>query len=167
VIEDDLERESTDAGPWRPATARRRRRVPRSRLIAVGLILAASAGFLLYKGVSSAVVYFKTANEALAARSSLGNSTFQMEGVVVAKSINHRAGSDVTAFVVASGKARVHVRNVGTPPQLFGANVPVVLVGHFVGTSNLFASDQILVKHSNQYIAQHRARVRAPNGSVR
>ena len=36
---------------------------------------------------------------------------------------------------------------------------------HFVGASNRFASDQILVKHSNVYIAAHPNRVRASNGT--
>jgi hypothetical protein len=39
-----------------------------------------------------------------------------------------------------------------------------VLVGHFAGP--VFASDQILVDHSSQYIAQYPSRVTAPNGSI-
>ena len=57
------------------------------------------------------------------------------------------------------------MHNIGSPPQLFQANIPVIAVGHFAG--NLFASDQILVKHSSNYIAQHPTRVTAPNGSKR
>jgi cytochrome c-type biogenesis protein CcmE len=41
----------------------------------------------------------------------------------------------------------------------------VIAVGHFQG--NAFVSDQILVKHSSTYIAQHPSRVTAPNGSKR
>jgi hypothetical protein len=41
------------------------------------------------------------------------------------------------------------------------------VVGHFVGTTDRFASDQILVKHSNSYIAAHPNRVKALNGTTR
>lgn len=123
-------------------------------------------GFLLYKGVTSAFVYFKTAQEALGSRAQLGNSTFQLEGVVVPGSIVFTNNSTFVRFSISSGKTRVHVENRGTPPQLFQANIPVVLVGHFVGASNVFSSDQILVKHSNQYIAAHPNRVRALDGKI-
>jgi len=138
----------------------------RRRLVVVGVVLAAAIGFLLFKTLSSAIVYFKTAQEAVANRASLGNSTFQMEGVVVPHSIHHASGG-VLDFVISSGTARVPVENEGAPPQLFQPNIAVVLVGHFVGSSDLFSSDQILVKHSNAYIAAHPNRVRSPDGSVR
>jgi cytochrome c-type biogenesis protein CcmE len=40
-----------------------------------------------------------------------------------------------------------------------------VVVGHFVGASNLFSSDEIMVKHSAQYIADHPNRVKPSSGS--
>jgi cytochrome c-type biogenesis protein CcmE len=56
----------------------------------------------------------------------------------------------------------------GTPPQLFQANVPVVVAGHFTSaTSDVFDGTQILVKHTASYIAQHPTRVKAPNGTTR
>jgi cytochrome c-type biogenesis protein CcmE len=73
----------------------------------------------------------------------------------------------VKSFVISSGPVKLDVANSAPQPALFQANVPVVLVGHFVGSTNTFASDQILVKHSNSYIAAHPNRVRAPNGSTR
>ncbi|MGA8295861.1 MAG: cytochrome c maturation protein CcmE [Acidimicrobiales bacterium] len=143
-----------------------RARQTRRRLALVGVVLVAAIGFLLYKTLTSAVVYFKTANEAVADRSALGNSTFQIEGVVVPHTIR-RVGNGELRFEIASGNVKVPVENSGSPPQLFQSDIPVVLVGHFVASSDLFSSDQILVKHSNQYIAAHPNRVKAPNGSVR
>jgi cytochrome c-type biogenesis protein CcmE len=67
--------------------------------------------------------------------------------------------------VVTAGATRVTVLNTGSPPDLFQANIPVIAVGHFAGSH--FVSDQILVKHSATYIAQHPARVTAPNGTKR
>jgi cytochrome c-type biogenesis protein CcmE len=148
----------------RPARPRRRGGSGR-RLAVVGVVILAAIGFLLYKGLTSAIVFFKTANEAVAQRASLGNATFQIEGVVVPGSVHHRQGA--VNFDIESSGVRVAVENSGEPPQLFQANIPVVLVGHFVGTSDDFSSDEIMVKHSNVYIAAHPSRVRAPNGSVR
>jgi len=139
----------------------RRRGASPKRLAVVGVVLIVAIGFLLYKGLSSAIVYFETASEAVAHRAELANSTFQIEGVVVPGSL-HRVGPDTIDFTISSGRVPVPVVNTGDPPQLFGPDVPVVLVGHFIGSSDSFASNQVLVKHSNQYIAAHPNRVRAP-----
>lgn len=152
-------------GQQRPPT--RRRRLKPSRLGAVGLVIVAALGFLIFKTVTSAVVYFKTANEALIARQSLGNTTFQIEGLVVKGSIRKHSDGSVASFVISSGRSTVKIENDAPQPALFQANIPVVLVGHFVGSTDTFASDQILVKHSNSYIAAHPDRVKAPNGTVR
>jgi cytochrome c-type biogenesis protein CcmE len=143
-----------------------RHREKRRRLAIVGTLLLCAIGFLLYKGVTSAFVYFKTAQQAVTARASLGNSTFQIEGEVVPGSKHVGAQPSEFSFEISSGKVHVLVDNTGVPPQLFGPGVPVVLVGHFVGSTNTFASDQILIKHSNSYIAAHPNRVKASNGSV-
>ena len=60
---------------------------------------------------------------------------------------------------------RLAVHNTSSPPELFQPDIPVIAVGHFQGDT--FVSDQILVKHSSTYIAQHPSRVTAPNGSQR
>ena len=59
----------------------------------------------------------------------------------------------------------MQVDNTGSPPELFQPDIPVIAVGHFSGAS--FVSDQILVKHSANYIAAHPGRVTAPNGTKR
>ena len=60
------------------------------------------------------------------------------------------------------------MHNTGSPPQLFQPNIPVVVVGHFASRHlERFVSNQILVKHSANYIAQHPAGCRRKNGTVR
>lgn len=149
------------------AAAERARRAARTRrrLWLVGAVLVAALGFLVFKALTSAIVYFKTANEAVASRSELGSSTFQLEGVVVPGSVRRTAGTTLD-FTVESGGVKVPVENSGAPPQLFQQNIPVVLVGHFVGSGDLFSSNEILVKHSNAYIAAHPSRVAGPTGKV-
>lgn len=165
---------SGDAGDLGPnATRRRRIRAPsteqrrqRRRLMVVAAVFVAAVGFLLYKGLTSAVVFFKTADEAIAQRATLGTSTFQLEGTVVPGTVR-RAAAGVVDFTVENRGVKIAVANSGSPPQLFQAGIPVVVVGHFVGATDRFASSEILVKHSNSYIAAHPNRVRALNGSSR
>jgi cytochrome c-type biogenesis protein CcmE len=147
----------------RPSTPRRRTRL---RLGIVGVVLAGALVFLLVEGLGNALNYFDTVHQALAHKSSLGTTTFRLEGVVVKGSIRPtQLGTD---FVVSEGDERVPVRNTGSPPGLFQANIPVVVVGHFTAeSSDTFVSNQIMVKHSATYIAAHPSRVRAPNGTVR
>ena len=142
------------------------RRRTRRRLWVVGAVLAAALVFLLVEGLGSSLDYFDTVDQALAHRATLGTSTFRLEGLVVPGTIRRTAvGTD---FAVAEGSTRVEVHNSGSPPELFQQNIPVVVVGHFSsGGSPLFVSNEIMVKHSANYIAAHPGRVRAPNGSVR
>lgn len=150
--------------PPSPGSPTRRR--TRRRLWFVAAVLVGALVFLLVEGLGSSLDYFDTVDQALAHRATLGTSTFRLEGVVVPGTIRRTAvGTD---FTVSEGIERVPVHNVGSPPELFQQNIPVVVVGHFAGVgSELFMSNQIMVKHSANYIAAHPARVKAPNGSVR
>lgn len=141
----------------------RRRQLPR-RLAVVGVVIAAALGFLVYKGLTSAVVFFKTASQAVAHRAQLGHSDFQLEGTVVRGTV-HRSGTSTVSFEIRQGGATIHVDNRGDPPQMFRPGLPVVVVGHFVGSGDRFSSDQIMVKHSQQYIAEHPGRVKAAGGA--
>jgi cytochrome c-type biogenesis protein CcmE len=164
---EDFDDESPDAltlsQAVSPRPPRRRARGSRSksrRLAVVGAVILAAIGFLVFKGLTSAIVFFKTANEAVAERAQLGNADFQIEGTVVHGSVRHLR-TDVYRFAIASSGVTVKIENTGNPPQMFRPGIPVVLVGHFVGSSNLFASNEIMVKHSAAYIAAHPGRVRA------
>jgi len=146
-----------------PAAPRRRRR----RVIAVAVVLVACVGVLLGLGLLRSLNYFETVDQALAQRATLGTKEIRLEGVVAPHSIQ-RTSSGAAFVLTGSGARRVTVESSGTPPQLFQANIPVVVVGHFASaTSDLFDGSQILVKHTSSYIAQHPGRVRAPNGTSR
>src|ERR1039458_4093187 len=87
-------------GPRLPRRHRRirlmgdRRHGPsRRRMWVVAVVILAAIGFLLFKGLTSAIVFFKTANEAVAQRATLGNSDFQLEGTVVHGSVRHVSGN--------------------------------------------------------------------------
>ncbi|MDA8080643.1 MAG: cytochrome c maturation protein CcmE [Actinomycetota bacterium] len=135
------------------------RRRARRAWAALGIV-AIAIGFLLYKGLGNSLVYFRTAAGAVRDRAQLGSSTFRLEGVVVPGSI-HTTTSGVD-FAVESSSVSVQVHDTANPPQLFQPNIPVVLVGHFSG--NIFLSNQIMVKHSANYVAAHPDRVATVNG---
>jgi cytochrome c-type biogenesis protein CcmE len=147
-----------------PATRRGFRRT-RVRLLIVFALLAGAIAYLLVEGLGSSLDYFDTVSQAIAHKARIGTTVIRLEGLVVPGTVHRTArGAD---FDVSGGGHDVVVHNTGFPPQLFQPNIPVVVVGHFESPgSDLFVSNQIMVKHSATYIAAHPTRVRAPNGTV-
>ena len=129
------------------------------RVLVVFVLLAVALVFLLVEGLGSSLNYFDTVDQALANKHSLGTQTFRLEGTVVPNSIHATAAG--SNFTICQGSDVVHVANTGSPPQLFGSRVPVVVVGHFASdVSPEFVSNSILIKHSSTYIAQYPNRVK-------
>ena len=139
-----------------------RRRRLRLRYLVVAAVFVAAVVFLVTR-IGGSLDYFDTVDQALAHKASLGGQTFRLEGLVVPGTV--RRTSSGVEFVAAGTHHRVEVHNVGSPPQLFQPDIPVVVVGHFAGP--VFDSDQIIVDHSAQYIEEYPSRVRAPNGTTR
>ena len=127
----------------------------RRRLWLAGAVVVVALGFLVVQGLGNATVYFRTADEAVAQRNSLGTRRFRIEGTVVDGSVLE--SGDNVAFRISSKDVEVPVLHHGDPPELFKPGVPVVLEGHFSGST--FSSDRILVKHSETYVADHPERV--------
>jgi cytochrome c-type biogenesis protein CcmE len=129
--------------------------VTRKRLWVVGGLLAVAMGLILFQGLGNATVYFKTADEAVRDRSSMGTRRFRVEGTVVADSVTSTTNG--ARFRIENNGAVVAVAHHGDPPELFKPGIPVVLEGHWQGAT--FDSDLIMVKHSEQYKAKHPDRV--------
>ena len=125
-------------------------------------MIAAAVGVLVVRGLGNATVYFKTADEAVAQRAKLGTHRFRIEGTV--QPGVHQVGQDA-AFVIANNGVSVSVVHHGDPPQLFKPGIPVVLEGHF-DPSGTFASDLIMVKHTETYVAQHPDRVKTAETTI-
>jgi len=119
------------------------------------VIVLGALGFLVFQGLGNATLYFRTADEAVAQRAELGERRFRIEGDVVDGSVR-QTGNDVT-FTLTSKGVEVPVQHKGDPPELFRPGIPVVLEGRFQGDH--FASDRILVKHSETYVAENPDRV--------
>jgi len=127
----------------------------RRRLWVAGAVIVGALGFLVVNGLGNATLYFRTADEAVAQRESLGGRRFRIQGDVVPGSV-HAQGDDVSFTLVSKG-VEVAVQHRGDPPELFRPGIPVVLEGRFRG--DVFNSDRILVKHSETYIADNPGRV--------
>jgi cytochrome c-type biogenesis protein CcmE len=159
---------STESAPaLKPVEPRRRVANPKGRFVIVCALLAAAVALVLYKGLLSSLNYFDTVDQALDHRAQIGTSSIRLEGVVVPGTV-HTTPTGASFTLSGSDGRTVQVVNVGSPPDLFQADIPVVVIGSFTtASSHLFDSNQILVKHSASYIAQNPGRVKAPNGSTR
>jgi len=138
----------------RPPVAGNRRR------LVVGLVVVGAAiGFLVWRGLGNATVYFRTADEAVAERAALGQRRFRIEGVVKAESI--RQDGDALTFTIYGdrGTEVAVVHRGGQPTGLFKDNIPVVLEGRWAQGSTAYASDRVIVKHSETYRSDNPDRV--------
>jgi cytochrome c-type biogenesis protein CcmE len=150
-----------------PVAAPPSKRRGRGRTIGVLVVLVLAVLALLSQGLLHSLNYFETIDQAMSARAKLGTSTIRLEGVVKPHTIDRTASG--ASFTMTGGNGKeVFVSAHGSPPQLFQANIPVVVEGHFTSATSLhFYGTQILVKHTASYIAAHPKRVKAPNGSTR
>jgi cytochrome c-type biogenesis protein CcmE len=158
--------DADDAPDLSPVAVPPSKRRGRWRTLAVLVVLAIGVFALLSQGLLHSLNYYETIDQAMSSRSQLATTTFRLEGLVKAHTITRTSSG--ASFYMTDGKNEVFVTAHGSPPQLFQANIPVVVVGHFVtATSDTFYCTQIMVKHSAAYIAEYPNRVKAPNGSVR
>ena len=117
--------------------------------VAVSLIVVA-LGFLVFRGLGNATVYFKTVDEAVAEREELGTNRFRIEGTVVTTPQDGR-------FTIRGERQSAEVAYRGEVPPLMQVGIPVVLEGRWDG--DRFAGDRIMVKHTSEYREQNPDRV--------
>jgi cytochrome c-type biogenesis protein CcmE len=135
-----------------PRPARRKRRSP-AVWGALALIVVA-IGFVLFQGLNSAALYYRNANEAVRDKASLGTSRFRIQGTVQQGVTKNGDEVDfMIRFPDNDTGTLVAIRHQGDPPELFQVGLPVVLEGHWSQDGAYFASDRILVKHSEDYKA--------------
>ncbi len=130
----------------------------------VGGLFVLVIGFLLYKGISDASEFFLNADEAVEQRDDLQQRRFRLQGTVVAGTIEE--DGDFINFTVEYNAVQVAVRHDGGTSDLFQEEIPVVLVGNWDKSGRYFASDELMVKHTNEYEADYGDRIeKARDGS--
>jgi cytochrome c-type biogenesis protein CcmE len=122
--------------------------------VAVLVLILGALTFVVFRGLSSATLYFYNADEAVERRDSLGERRFRVQGEVQDDVVETDGGA---RFTIVFDGASVDVDHVGDPPDLFRPGIPVVLEGRWDG--EVFASDRMLVKHSEEYKAENPDRV--------
>ena len=131
--------------------------VMRLRGWVLGLVAVAALGFVAFRGLGNATLFFYNADEAVANKATLGHDRFRLQGNVEDGTLERSTGT--ASFMVTFNQVEVPVRHRGEIPQLFQPGIPVVLEGRWEG--DVFASDRMLVKHNEVYVEQNPNRVAA------
>lgn len=128
------------------------------KYLAIGgvVVLIGALAIVLFNGLTGAALFYYNVDEAVAKHDQLGDQRFRMQGNVIDGSI--RETDNGVTFVIAYGDAKVDVVNSGAPPELFSAEIPVILEGQFDGDE--FHSDQILIRHDSTYDEKNKDRVK-------
>ena len=147
-----------------PASAPRRRR-PWPAMIVLALVLIAGT-VAVSKFLSSAIDYYCNVDEIGHKSGCSVGRELRIQGTVDQGSI--RREGDVTLFSISFGGAKMPVRYQGGDVDLFQECIPVVIHGKVetVEGRSEFAGNQIEVKHSSEYQAQHADRVDPSTGKA-
>jgi cytochrome c-type biogenesis protein CcmE len=153
---DDAAGPALDLSP-RTGDAAVRTRPPRRKanplLWVVLAAIVLGVGFVVFKGLSGATLYFRNADEAVAQHDDLGTRRFRLQGTVVADAVTE---GDVVSFEVTFNDVTVPVRSTDGLPGLFAPGEPVVMEGRFADQDEpLFLADRVLVKHDESYEADN------------
>ncbi len=132
--------------------------VARNRLIALGALLVAGAGlaFVAFGNIGENLVYYWSPAEMITQGEKAYGPTIRLGGVVKPGSIQWNAEHTTLHFQVATDhtptSVAVMVRSTEVPPQMFRDGIGVVVEGTY-DKSQVFASNRLMVNHSNEYRA--------------
>jgi cytochrome c-type biogenesis protein CcmE len=125
----------------------------RTRRFMIGAIAVAALAFAVItaSGINKNLVYYWTPSDVYANGDKAIGATIRLGGMVVPGSIKNIGGSAVE-FDVKDATRRVHVKTNTVPPQMFRANIGVVVEGTMTRAGH-FQSDRLMVSHNNEYKA--------------
>jgi cytochrome c-type biogenesis protein CcmE len=126
----------------------------RSRWFAVAALVAAGVALAVITvgGIGKNLVYYWGPAEIQAAGPRAVGATIRLGGQVVPDSVKYGEGASGLEFDVSDGKARVHVKSRGVPPQMFREGIGVVVEGTMT-SAGTFESQRLMVSHNNEYRA--------------
>ena len=120
-------------------------------IVVVALVLG---GVVVTKFLTSAIDYYCNVDEVGVRSGCNGDRRIRIQGIVMKDSLSRSNGS--TRFVMEWNKKEIKVSYLGDPGGIFQECIPVVAHGRLDG--DVFDSDRIEVKHSNQYVEKNKAR---------
>jgi cytochrome c-type biogenesis protein CcmE len=113
----------------------------------LGIVLVAAVGFLLFKGLTEASVFFLNVDEAVERQEELGSDRFRIQGYIVSDSVS--TDGEYVVFQLTYGGEVAQIRHQGNPAEVLHPETPVVLEGAWNG--DRFESDLLLNKHDEVY----------------
>ena len=123
----------------------------RAIYIALAAGILVFAGTLIYRALSSSLVYFILPSEYAQQPQEYQDRRIRLGGIVEDGSVSFDQERLQLTFHVTDSVQAYPVRHGGAPPELFQENTGVVVEGHF--EDGVFMSDNLLVKHSEVYQA--------------
>ena len=116
-------------------------------LIFVGIFIIVFASIRI---ASSNTIYYYTTTEANYL-SSTSDERIKLGGFVVSNSVK-KGELGATEFLITDGNVTMKISFDGFIPELFQDEMGVILDGYF--SDDIFYSDDMLVKHDNEYISE-------------
>jgi cytochrome c-type biogenesis protein CcmE len=133
-----------------PAPPPRPRR-SRWGLVVAGAIVVAVVGYFAFSGIGDALVYYRTPTEVLGMGAAAQGRTIRLGGLVKDGTLDCSNGQ--VAFSVTDGTQAIPVHNApGAAVQCPRKDAGAVVEGT-LGADGTFAATQILIKHSETYVA--------------
>jgi cytochrome c-type biogenesis protein CcmE len=133
-----------------PAVGKKRKWAP-AVIVVLALVFG---GVVVTKFLTSAIDYYCNVDEVGVRSGCNGERRIRIQGIVKKDSLSKSDGT--TTFVMEWNKKEVKVSYLGDPGGIFQECIPVVAHGRMNG--DVFNSDRIEVKHSNQYVEKNKAR---------
>jgi cytochrome c-type biogenesis protein CcmE len=124
------------------------------RLFLVGAltIAAAGLGLVAFGNIGENLVYYWDPSQLVAAGDKSIGATIRLGGVVKEGTMNWNPDASELEFVVSDGTEEVQVHCTSAPPQMFREGIGVVVEGTMT-KADVFESNRLMVKHSNEYKA--------------
>ncbi len=144
------------------AVGRKRKRPVMAMVVLVVVLLA--GGVMVAKFLTSAINYYCNVDEiGVKSGCDVGRS-IRIQGVVEKGSVG-KSGDHIDSFVMSFNGKKMTV-NVGSQPTgLFQECIPVVVAGRAEQSADgvVFAGNEIIIKHDNNYDAANKTRLAASN----
>jgi cytochrome c-type biogenesis protein CcmE len=138
----------TDTRPAPPAPVKK----PLQKRYIVAAVVCVGIAVWMLTVLKNNAVYLKPVSQAVAQRESQGTRRLRIGGTVVTGTIDRT--NTGARFDVTEGGAKATVDFTGGPPDLFKDCAPVVVEGHWAGTT--FEADRLLIRHGSEYDAKKR-----------
>ena len=115
-------------------------------LFGISLIVFASIRI-----ASNNTIYYYTTSEAIENITAISSERIKLGGFVVSESVS-KGSIEETNFEITDGNKTIKIVFDGFIPELFQDEMGVILDGYF--ENNIFYSDDMLVKHDNEYVSE-------------